>query len=156
MKTLVSPQEVTTILFGSVHTLEERAIPLCSILSAEQSFLLPAVGKELYDVLRASTPDSRNAGFVEEYLKQPLALYVASRLLPTIAVKVGSAGVVRLAGESFEAVDEVALHKVVVRMRAEADTLLARATYYLASHPDEFPDYAPAQRTHHIVGGVVM
>lgn len=156
MKTLVSPSEVASLAFGSSNTLDESAIPLCSILAAEQSFLLPAIGEELYEELRAEKGGARGGEFVEEYLKQPIAFYVAARLLPTLAVRVGEVGVVRLAGESFEVVDEEMLRKVVARLRAEADTLLARATTYLASHLELFPAYNPQALSCHIVGGVVF
>ena len=156
MKTLISPTEVLSLAFGTTHTLEEGAVPHHSILAAEQSFLLPALGEKLYTMLATENPDEECAGFVEEYLKQPLALYVASRLLPTLAVKIGSAGVARLTGESFEAVDEQTLHKVVVRLRRDADTLLARALDYLADNPTLFPDYEPQTPKHRIIGGIVM
>ena len=156
MKTFVSPSEVVALAFGSPNTLGESAIPPHSILAAQQSFLLPALGEELYEALMVEELDSRSGAFVEEYLKHPLALYVAARLLPTLAVRVGEVGVVRLSGESFEVVDEATLRKVVARLRAEADTLFARATTYLANHLDLFPDYNPQTLTRRIVGGEVM
>ncbi len=156
MKTLIYPSEVVALAFGSSHTIEESAIPHHAILSAEQSFLLPALGEEFYESLLAEESDAESVAFVEEYLKHPLALYVASRLLPTLAVKVGSAGVVRLVGESFEAVDDATLHKVVVRLRRDADTLLLRALNHLALNPTLFPDYEPQTPKHRIVGGIVM
>lgn len=156
MKILVSPSEVVALAFGSPNTLGESAIPPHSILASQQSFLLPALGEELYDSLTAEEEDGSRGAFVEEYLKQPLALYVAARLLPTLAVRVGEVGVVRLAGESFEVVNEATLRKVVARLRAEADTLLARATTFLANNLDLFPDYNPLSLTRRIIGGVVM
>lgn len=156
MKTIVTPSEVLSLAFGTTHTLEEGAVPPHAILSAEESYLLPALGEELYKALKADGGDEVLQNLALEYLKQPLALYVASRLLPTLALRFGSAGVVRLAGESFEVVDDATLHRAVVRMRADADRLLARATSHLASHPELYPLYNPQARSHRIVGGVVI
>ena len=156
MKTLITPSEVVALAFGSPHTIEQGAIPQHAIASAEQSFLLPALGEELYKSLLAEEPEPECVAFVEEYLKQPLALYVASRMVPVLAVRIGSVGAVRLAGESFEQVDEATLRKVVARLRNDADTLLSRAIEYLATHPQEFPLYNPQDHTRHIIGGVVM
>ncbi len=156
MKTIVTPPEVLSLAFGTTHTLEEGAVPSYAILLAQESFLLPALGRELYVALTAESADEVTQNFATEYLKQPLALYVASRLLPTLALQVGSAGVVRLAGESFEKVDDATLHRAVVRMRADADRLLARATAHLAAHPELYPSYEPQTPTRRIVGGVVM
>lgn len=156
MKTIVTPSEVLSLAFGTTHTLDEGAVPSHAILAAQESHLRPALGEQLYEALSAESADATLQEFAAEYLKLPLALYVASRLLPTLAVKVGSAGVVRLAGESFEAVDEQTLHRAVVRMRADADGLLSRATSHLASHPELFSAYEPTKRTRRIIGGVVM
>lgn len=155
MKTIVTPSEVLSLSFGTTHTLGEGAVPSYAILLAEESFLLPALGKELYQSV-AESSDATAQTFAEEYLKQPLALYVASRLLPTLALQVGSAGVVRLSGDSFEAADEKALRRAVARLRADADRLLARALDHLASHPELYPSYEPQPTSHRIVGGVVI
>lgn len=156
MKTLITPSEVISLAFGSPNTLSESAVPPYAILSAEESFLLPVLGREFYERLREKRNNTDEQRLLADYLAQPLALYVASRLLPSIALQVGSAGVVRLSGESFEAADEMALRRAVSRLRADADRLLARALDYAASHPELYPSYNPAQRLHRIVGGVVM
>lgn len=156
MKTLITPSEVVALAFDSPHTIEQGAIPPHAILAAEQSFLLPALGEEFYESLFVEEPEAECVAFVEEYLKQPLALYVASRMVPVLAVRIGSAGAVRLAGESFEQVDEATLRKVVARLRNDADRLLERATNHLASHPELYPSYEPQSISLRIVGGVVM
>lgn len=153
---MITPSEVVQRAFGTNNTLSENAIPLHSILLAQESFLLPALGKECYEAMVVEGSDTVAQTFAEEYLKQPLALYVASRVLPTIALQVGSVGVVRLSGESFEVADEATLRKAVARLRVDADRLLERATNHLASHPELYPSYEPQSTSHRIVGGVVM
>jgi hypothetical protein len=110
--------------------------------------LRPALGAELYSLLTldtTDTPDTRYQELLDNYLKTPLALYVASLMLPTLAVTVGSAGVVRLSGESFEAADGVALRGAVRRLRHDAEALIDAATEHLASLPTLGALYRPEE-----------
>lgn len=159
MKTLVSPAEVLAVAFGTTHTLRESDVPEHTILAAERKFLRPVLGEELYEKLTAEEPTSTDRAFVENYLKTPLALYVASLLLPTIALQVGAAGVVRVAGESFRAVDERSVMRLCRRLRSDAGALLDSATDYLAAHPELFPLYDPEENIRErtlLKGGIVV
>ena len=159
MKRLVSPAEVLTIAFGTTHTLRESDVPEHTILAAERKFLRPVLGGELFDKLTAEESAATDRTFVENYLKMPLALYVASLLLPTIALQVGAAGVVRVAGESFRAVDERSIVRLCRRLRSDAGALLDSAADYLAAHPDLFPLYCPEANVRHrlsLKGGIIV
>lgn len=159
MKRLVSPAEVLTIAFGTTHTLRESDVPEHTILAAERKFLRPVLGGELFDKLTAEESAATDRTFVENYLKMPLALYVASLLLPTIALQVGAAGVVRVAGESFRAVDERSIVRLCRRLRSDAGVLLDSAADYLAAHPDLFPLYRPEANVRERIslkGGVIV
>ncbi len=141
MKMIVSPAEVLAIAFGTTHTLRESDVPEHTIRAAERKFLRPVLGEEFFDEVVGANPSHEVESFAANYLKTPLALYVASLLLPTIASQVGAAGVVRVAGESFRAVDERTLHRLVRRLRSDASTLLDGATDHLAAHPEKYPLY---------------
>lgn len=159
MKPIISPAEVISLAFGTTHTLREGDIPTHTILATQRRFIRPVVGEELYALLTAESPEERVASFSAEYLKTPLALYVASQLLPSLAVQVGSAGVVRLSGESFEAADEGSLRRASRRLRCDADALLDAATDYLASSLSTFPEYHPSENIRERIsmeGGVVL
>ena len=159
MKPLVTAAEVQRIAFGTTHTLREENIPIHTILAAQRRLLRPVVGERVYARLMEESPDDHINLLMESYLKVPLALYVASLLLPSLAVQVGSAGVVRLAGESFEAADERSLCRVVRRLRNDADALLGAATEYLAQNPDLFPEYSASENIKERVslkGGILL
>lgn len=133
MKQLITSGEVLALAFSSTTTLREENIPAHTILAAQQRLVRPVVGERLYAMLTDEEPSEAVEGFLQAHLKLPLALYVASLLLPTLALQVGSAGVVRLSGESFEAADERALQRAVRRLRADADALMDAATDHLAA-----------------------
>lgn len=159
MKTILTPQEVPTLVFGTSTTLRPEDVPSYTILAAERKYLRPVLGEALHDELVATKPASHLVTFAENYLKLPLALYVVSVLLPTIAAQVGAAGVVRISGESFKSVDEGTISRLVRRLRSDADALLDSATDYLASNPELFPSYNPSENIRERLsfkGGVVL
>ncbi len=159
MKSIVTPEEVPTLVFGTSTTLRPEDVPLHTILAAERKYLRPALGEALCDALTSEEPASHLVAFADDYLKLPTALYVASILLPTIATQVGAAGVVRISGESFRSVDERTILRLVRRMRSDADALLDSATDHLATHPDLFPEYKPSNNIRERIsfkGGVVL
>lgn len=160
MKPLLTPAEVLTHVFGTSHTLNERDIPLSTILAAEYRLLRPMLGSKLFDKLTSEeeSPSPHIAALAEQ-LKTPLALHIVALLLPSLAAHIGSLGVVRLEGEGFEKADEATLARVVARLRHDADALLDAATDYLLAHHDQYPDYDHAANIRRRVvfgGGVVM
>jgi hypothetical protein len=159
MKQLITSAEVISIAFGTNNTLREEAVPAHTILAAQRRFVRPVVGEEVFDLLMAESPTEECEGFIRDYLKVPLALYVASLMLPTLAVTVGSAGVVRLSGESFEAADGVALRGAVRRLRRDAEALIDAATEHLASLPTLGALYRPEENVRsctRLSGGIVL
>jgi hypothetical protein len=158
MKQLITSAEVIALAFGTTHTLGEERIPSHTILAAQRRLLRPALGAELYSLLTldtTDTPDTRYQELLDNYLKTPLALYVASQMLPTLAVQVGTVGVVRLRGEGFEVADERLLRKAARRLRKDAEALLGVAAEYLAANPELFPEYAP-EGSVSLLGGMVL
>lgn len=145
MKLLITPAEVMKIAFGTTHTLHDEAIPSHTILAAQRRLLRPIIGAALYDQLTLDdeAAPAHFATLVDDYLKTPLALYVASLLLPTIAAKVGSMGVVKLSGEGIEPVEKQTLRRVCRRLRADANALMDVATDYLAHNRELFPLFNP-------------
>lgn len=160
MKTILTPAEVPSLVFGTTTTLRAEDVPLHTILAAERRYLQPVIGEALIAELTSdTTPASHLTQFAEEYLKRPLALYVVSVLLPTIALQVGAAGVVRISGGSLEAVDERTLQRLRRRLRTDADALLDKAAAHLAAHPDLYPSYNPRENIRERIsfkGGVVL
>ncbi|MBO7299986.1 MAG: hypothetical protein J6U53_01085 [Tidjanibacter sp.] len=159
MKTILTPAEVLTIAFGTTHTLREGDVPEHTILATQRKFLRPVLGEAMFEEVVGDSPSADIQELTARYLKTPLALYTASLLLPTIAMQVGAAGVVRVAGESFRAVDNRALSRLSRRLRSDASALLDSATDYLASHPDRYPLYDPKENIRERIllkGGIVV
>lgn len=159
MKQLITPAEVIAIAFGSTNALREESIPAVTILAAQQRLVRPVVGERLYEMFTAEEPEEPCRTFVEAYLKAPLALYVASLVLPQLAVQVGSAGVVRFSGEGFEAADEGSLRRAARRLRKDAEALMDAATDRLAREPLLAEHYSPEENVRTrvtLAGGIVL
>lgn len=162
MKPLISPAEVIRLAFGSNYSLHERDIPESTILAAQYRLLRPMVGRTLYSRLvseEEATATAPSITALAERLRTPLALYVVALLLPSLAARVGSLGVVRLEGEGFESADEATVARLCSRLRHDADALLDEATDYLLDNPTLYPDYNPhADIRRHISlsGGILL
>lgn len=159
MKQLISSAEVITLAFGSATTLREERVPAHTILAAQHRLVRPVVGERVYEMITRENTTEECERFVEESLKLPLALYVASLLLPSLALQVGSVGVVMLSGESFEAADGDALRRASQRMRADADALMDAAIERLAVWPELGELYSSGDNVRQrvsLLGGVVL
>ncbi len=80
-------------------------------------------------------------------------------VLPSLALRVGAAGVVRYGGETFDAASGGDVAAWSRRVRRDAATLLDAACRQLASDPAAYPEYDPAgdvRRRTSIAGGVVL
>lgn len=159
MKTLISATEVATIALGTTHTLSPEEIPQHAIAVAERRYLRPVLGRALHEALLAEERSEPLAVLTTDYLKAPLALYTLSSLLPSIAAKVGSAGVVRLRGENFEVADKNSIRALGRHLRREAKELMAAAVEYIEDNAELFPQFDPQKnvlRRVSLAGGVVL
>ena len=99
-KLLITPEQVVELAFGcgcDKH-LVVADIGEATIVAAESKFVVPVFGADMVEQMRSGS----YAELVDCYLRPALALYVKYLVLPTLAVKVGAAGVVSYTGEGFE------------------------------------------------------
>lgn len=162
MKTLILPAEVIAISLGTTHTLRQEEIALHTIHAAQRRHLRPILGTTLYEALLAegATEADENLNLlVEEHLKRPLALYTLAMALPALAAKVGSAGVVRLMGENFEAVDGYSLKSLRRRLLCDANQLMDSVVDFLEANPELYPQFDPEANVRQrvsLAGGVIL
>ena len=75
MNTLVTPLQVLKLAFGEGEYLPPEIIAEADIAGAEQRYIVPVVGRALYEKLLAgSYPDFRT-----EYLASPAALFTPAK-----------------------------------------------------------------------------
>ena len=139
MNTLVTPLQVLKLAFGEGEYLPPEIIAEADIAGAEQRYIVPVVGRALYEKLLAgSYPDFRT-----EYLASPAALFTRAVLQPRLDVRTGQCGTVAPKSAAYQPAGTQALRELQRSLRRQARTLLRRAAEHLETHAAEFPEYDP-------------
>lgn len=155
MERLITPEEVVRRAFCCAGTGLAAEISEATIVAAERKYLLPVFGAEMMAQMAAGN----YAEIVEKYVQPALALYVKRLLLPALAVKVGTAGVIKYIGEGFEPADESQLRRLVWRTKFDADALIDEAVEIVEASPQLYPHYNAANNVRHrvdISSGIVL
>lgn len=154
MELLITPARVAEEAFRAPDFITPGGVPGATILAAQQKFIRPVFGA-LYDRMLAGG----YAGFVEEYIVPPLALYVKMLMLPSLAVQAGAAGVVEVNSRNLARAGDTRLRYAVRRLQSDAAALIDRAVAHVEADPDAFPEYDPrtnVRRRCSTAGNVVM
>ncbi|MDR2894620.1 MAG: hypothetical protein LBU97_04085 [Alistipes sp.] len=155
MKTLITPAQVAAAAFRAPDMITPEAVPEATILAAEQKFIRPVLGAALCDAMgRGEYPD-----LLENFVKLPLALWVKSLMLPSLALQTGTAGVVEANSKNLARAGEGKIHAAIRRLRGDARALMRRAVEQIEASPDLYPDYSSADNVlNHcsMEGGVVI
>ena len=138
MKTLISSEEVVELATNGDYSLRSTSVSEAVILTAQHKFLRPVLNN-LYTALE----QGHHHDLLEHYLKKPLASYVKYLLLPSVAAHMGASGVVQASGGNLAPANDKALHRLMQRIRSDADTLLRAAVEHIESHADDYPEYDP-------------
>lgn len=139
MKTLITPLQVLKIAFGDGETLPPEAIAQADIAAAEERWIVPAIGRKLYDKLA----DGAHADFSADFLAAPIAFFTRTLIQPRLDVRTDRTGTAAPRSSYGQPADDTALRLLRRRLLQEARTLLHRATEQLRTHPSDFPEYDP-------------
>lgn len=151
---LVTPAEIWEIAFPQSGFIQPETISDVLIETAQLRHLKPVLGP-LYDTLG----ESRQAAFVSEYLKAPLAYYVRSLALSSLSATVGALGILQGKTDYATPASGRQVHNLRKEARRQADILLDKAVEHIESHPELFPEYDPRQNIRHrmsIRGGLAL
>lgn len=140
MTTLISPQQVRQLAFGS-----ER-LPACipseaDITAAARRYLLPVVGEGLYEALLGGA----YADFTQEYLAAPLALLTRLVVQARLDVRTDSCGTSAPRSSWTQPAPEESLRALRQSLMVQARTLLRRAAEHLDAHRGAFAEYDPGK-----------
>lgn len=141
MNLIMTSAEVAARAFPGTLDPEGGFIAEGSILSAQQKFIKPVLGK-LYDAL-GSYPE-----FADDYVKPALAQWVRFVALPAIAAQVGSTGIISPRGQNFESAAPMSITALRTRARADARALMRRMVEYIEENATQFPEY---DRRHNVL-----
>lgn len=151
---LATPGEIWETAFPQSGNTPDESINGTMIETAQLRYLKPVLGP-LYDTLS----EMRQADFVSEYLKGPLAYYVRSLALGMMSASVGSLGILQGKTDYAAPVSARQIHSLRKEARRQADILLDKAVEYIEAHAGLFPEYDPRKNIRHrtrIRGGIVL
>ena len=153
-KTLITPVRVVELAFPD-GAIPPSTITEDDIAAAEERWLVPVIGRELYDAMR----DGDHAVLRDDYLAAPVALFTRVALQPRLDIRTDRSGTTAPKNAYGQPADTEALRDLRTQLLQEARTLLRRASDYLRTHARQFPLYDPdndilARRT--IAGGILL
>ena len=137
MKTLITPVEVLRHAFGGGEVLPTAAITEADIAAAEERYLVPMLGQELYERLLKGAYES----FRTDYLVTCTALFTRLVVQSRLDIRTARIGSLAPKSENGTAADESALRRLRQNLRNEANILLRRALRHLEAHRAEYPEY---------------
>lgn len=151
MKTLITPIQTLKLAFGDGEVLPPETVAEADIAAAEERWIVPAIGRKLHDKLLTGA----YAEFCAEYLTAPVALYTRALLQPRLDVRTDRSGTIAPKPSGGQPADEEARRRLHRQLLRQARTLLERATDYLTSRTEAFPEYEPTTRGT-IGGGILL
>ena len=151
MKTLISPLQALKLAFGDGGPLPPETFAEADIATAEERWIVPALGRKLHDRLLAGATSE----FCTDYLAAPVALYARALVQSRLNLRTDRSGTVVPKSDYAQPADDEALKRLRSQLLRQARTLLGRATAYIESHPGLFPEYAPTARCS-LDGGLIL
>lgn len=155
MQNLISPAQVASTAFAPLdHVATEDINPL-TISVAQERYVVPVLGVPMVEALLAGSYSE----LADELIAPALALYTRVLMMPSLALRVSAAGVIKASNDYLDAATENDLRSLRRTTLAQATTLLQKAVAQIESAPELYPEYDPQQniwRRCRIDGGVVV
>lgn len=134
MNTLITPAEVYDVAFSATEPYDSSVLTALDIATAEERYLRPIVGDELYDaLLDGSYPELRNG-----YVLPMVAAWTRYLVEPLLATRCG----VCHGAKPTVAENEAAMERCRL-FRKRAQTLARNLAKHLNSSCSAYPEYDP-------------
>lgn len=137
MNTLISTEEAIKAGFAEAEYMPPEAIAESDIAAAERRYLLPVIGRTLYERLA----EGEYPSLKEDYVTPALAACVRVMMQPLLTARCGTCGVVVPAGENMQSVDEEHRAELMKALRRRARELMARLSEHLEAHAADYAEY---------------
>lgn len=141
MKTILTPQQVLNHAFTAGEYLPPEAISESLIITAEERYIRPIVGRELYQKFL----EGAYADFSSTYIKPLAAVGVKRLLLPQLKLRATLCGVVEPKAEGWQSCSEESLSQANRTLQLQIESLSRRLHDALETEHKEgrLPDYIP-------------
>ena len=141
MNTLITPLQVLRLAFGDGEYLPPETITEADIAAAEQRYIVPVIGRALYEKLLGGS----YAGFRTGYLAAPAALFTRVAVQPRLDIRTGQCGTTAPKSAYGQPAGDTARRCRQRALLAQARTLLRRAAEHLRARGAEVPGVGPGK-----------
>lgn len=142
-KQFITPQRVVELAFQdstvSGSAIAADYVTQTAIIAAQRRYILPVLGRELYDALS----DGKYLQFLEEYVHPPLAMFLRAMILPDIWTQTGRGGLLRQSGSDLKSAGESELLRLIRTAKTTARALMSVCREHLDSSFGSYPEYSP-------------
>lgn len=146
MRTLITPKRVIELAFESDEYFPNKAISETVIVAAEERYLKPIVGEQLYEALIGNRYPSLRTDFVEPLI----AVAVKRSIIVDFALRIGQCGVVELSATGQQSAGIQSKTKLIKGLRRRIATLSCRLSNELERcyKAGNLPEYSPHNNVH--------
>lgn len=141
MKNLITNEQVISLAFCDGEYLSPEVIRSSDIALAEDRYILPIVGEELYGELL----DGSHQSLLDDFVAPALAMAVRTAIQPSINVRTGQTGLHISSSLRADSSTKVAMQSLQKSLRLRRQALLRRLSTHLRNHASEFPSYKPGK-----------
>ena len=134
---LISAEQVISLAFGDGEYVSAAVVGDADIAAAEHRYILPIVGKKLYEALLAG----EYASLLTEYVAPALAMAVRCMLQPALNVRTGMGGLVISTTMRADSSTKSAIEQLQRSLVSRRQMLLRRLSDHLKNHAEEFSGY---------------
>lgn len=136
MKTLISAENISSLIFTREESYNETMITAMDIAEAESHYLLPIIGNNLYNAMLSGS----YAELVEEYITPMVAAWVRYIIEPHLASRCCVYHAERNITEAINENTELVLRS----LRSKAKTLSHRLSDHLNANTTKYVEYNPS------------
>lgn len=147
---LITASEVITIAFTGEEKISSDKIKATQIDIAEKEFIIPRITQELYDAINGGSYADLKA-----LLKNPLAYYVRTLVIPELAVSVANMGLMQSMNDYSRPVSSASQNMLLQRTLKNAETLMDSVVCHIKDNYESYPEYVFKRRTR-IIGGIIL
>ena len=137
MKNLITNEQVISLAFGDGEYLSPEVILDSDIALAEDRYIVPVVGEELYKELL----DGAYTEFCNDFVAPALAMAVRTMIQPALNVRTSQAGLIMHSSARSDTATKSAVNALQKSLRLRRQSLLRQMSNYLKNHASEFASY---------------
>lgn len=132
MQNLITPDHVVELAFSGDERAHRELITVCDVAEAEERYLRPVLGDDLYEALRGGEYQE----LLEEYVAPAIAAWCRYVVEPHLAYRCRECGDASVAHNAR-------LDVTMRHLSRRAQTLTRRLSHYLNMHSSEYEEYSP-------------